>query len=234
MDAVYYLVHISNNEFLHRSKQLKCMGCDSANSKDKFPGVYFTLVTKFNIDTEMLFPGKYIYIFSKTLLQQNNYHMNIQDANGMINEHITFFPWNAEQCISKINNDPMKFHMNEVVFHNDVDMKFCCKMMKKKPGISINTILPRKPMKTKMNLDMTKLPFYCYVNEDVYTGSPVPPKSSLLWYKMLSRVAGLKTLPGEHKTKQEYISAIRRRARCMCKHREKQNLEILHKWTANI
>jgi len=96
---------------------LRAPSCTKAENKDQFPGVYFSLVSKYNIDTESYFPAKYLYIFSKDLLKQKNYHMNIHDSNGSINESRTYFAWQLEQFVDKIIEDPYKYNMNEVVFH---------------------------------------------------------------------------------------------------------------------
>ena len=216
MNDIYYLVHTTNKD-LRKVKELNTALCKDASS-GQFPGIFMTLVTKYNINTESYYPGKNVLIFSKELLKQKNYHINIQDANGMLNENITFFPWQLEELISKIKEDPIKYNMNEVVFHDNISMKYCCKILKKSDN------LPHKAINNNIKPDINKLPFYCFVNEDRYTGYPKPLESSLYWFKMLAKVAGINK---EYKTKKEYIKAIREKSVYLCKNRHLQNMEYL-------
>jgi hypothetical protein len=221
-DDIYYLVHISSKP-LHKARYLRSAGCNAADNKDQYPGVYFTLVTKQNIDKEDFFPGKYIFIFSRRLLEQANYHINIKDANGMINEHYTYYPWNIRKAMTKL----WKYNMNEVVFHDNVSMDYCCKRIKKIPGKAVSTLLPHHPIENAMHPDMTKKPFYCFMSEDTYSGYPKPPKSSLRWFAMMAKVAGITKKYDDAKS---YIRAIRRKSKHLCKHRDQQKLEILQNY----
>ena len=131
MEDIYYLIHTTNN--YKDWSELQTSSID--NWHDQFPGVYLTLITKYNIDSERLFPGKYILIFSYELLKQKNYHINIRDYNGNITETNTYYPWNlnrAVQEIKNIQNDEKKkydtiWQSNEVVFHDPISMKYLCK-----------------------------------------------------------------------------------------------------------
>jgi hypothetical protein len=225
MNDIYYLVHASNKN-LDKAKYLLAPSCINTTNNDQFPGVYFTLVSKYNIDTESYFPAKYRYIFSMDLLRQHNYHMNIQDSNGSINESRTYFPWQLQQFVDKIKEDPYKYNMNEVVFHDNISMAFCCKKLKK--GVDI---LPRKAMTTKAKIDSEKLPFYCFMNEDIYTGYPPMKSSSISWFKTLAKVAGIQN---KYYTKQEYIKMIRSKSVYLCKNRHLQNINILKKYTKSM
>lgn len=215
-DDIYYLVHTSSKP-LTNARYLKTSGCAEATSKDQYPGVYFTLVTKQNIGKENFFPGKYKFIFSRRLLEQNNYHINIKDCNGMINEHYTYYPWNLTDALSKLP----KYYMNEVVFHNDVSMKFCCKRINTKES------LPKKQMQTVAKPDTMTRPFYSFMFEDRYTGDPIPPRSSLRWFAMMAQVAGITK---KYDNVKEYIKAIRRKSKHLCKHRDEQKIEILQNY----
>ena len=64
MEEIYYLVHSTDDPCCMGWKELKT---SIFNTTDQFPGVYFSLITKYNIDSEIIFPGKYILIFSKIL-----------------------------------------------------------------------------------------------------------------------------------------------------------------------
>ncbi len=235
MEDIYYLVHNTSRD-LKKSKALKANPfpiCKKAANKDQFPGVYMTLVTSHNIDKVSFFPGSTSLIFSKDLLKQQNYHINIRDANGMINEHITYFPWQLNELVEKLKEQG-KGSSNEVVFHNDVPMKYCCAKIKLDSVLPVNMSIPRGPMTNKAKPNMTLLPFYCYVNEDTYTGDPLPPPSSLEWFKMLAKVARINS---EFKTKQEYIDAIRAKSIYICNNRYIQNITAIQTYvkpTGNI
>jgi hypothetical protein len=73
MEDIYYLVHATNKPDCVNWKELQT---GEFNTNDQFPGVYFSIITKDNIDTEKIFSQKYAMIFSKKLLQQKNYHIN--------------------------------------------------------------------------------------------------------------------------------------------------------------
>ena len=100
MEDIYYLIHTTNN--YKDWSELQTSSID--NWDDQFPGVYLTLITKYNIDSERLFPGKYVLIFSYELLKQKNYHINIRDYNGYITETNTYYPWNLNNAVQEIKN----------------------------------------------------------------------------------------------------------------------------------
>ena len=87
-DEVYYLVHTTNNPDCKKWSEIRAA---PFNVDDQFPGVYFSIITKSNIDRERIYPGKYIMIFSKKLLMQKNYHINFTDYNGILTETNTYF-----------------------------------------------------------------------------------------------------------------------------------------------
>ena len=58
MEDIYYLVHTTNNPNYNTWEYLKTA---PFNTDDQFPGVYFSIITKYNIDNEFIFPGKYIF-----------------------------------------------------------------------------------------------------------------------------------------------------------------------------
>jgi hypothetical protein len=125
MDNIYYLVHVTNDPNCVNWTELRTA---PFNTDDQFPGVYLTMITKDNIDKEDIFPGKYIIILSKKLLFQKNYHINLTDYNGIISEENTYFPWNLDKFMSE-NRKLLSVKnrtLNEVVFHDNIDMKYCC------------------------------------------------------------------------------------------------------------
>lgn len=226
---IYYLLHISDKNLSH-VEFLKTVSCKEANQGDQFPGVYFSLVTKENIDKEDYFPGKYAYLFSKKLLKQKNYHINLSDINGMLNEHYSYFPWNLDQVdekLKKINRYDWIRNMyngNEVVFHDPVPMTYCSKIIKLSPDVPVANQLPHKVLTTSTPPNLSLLPFYAFVNEDTYSGDPKPPASSLEWYQTLAKVANIQKT---FSTKKGYINAIRKKSVHLCQHREEQKLEFL-------
>lgn len=245
MEDIYYLAHMTNKD-PEKIKSLRKNPSCKESIDDQFPGVFFTLVTKYNIETENYYGGKYTLIFSKDLLKQNNYHINIKDNNGNITEHNTYYPWNIDEAVKQIKilskSKNMSDRINEVVFHDAIDMKYCCKVIEKptfktdeeamnfivKGGI--RQLLPRKSMKTNELPDMSKLPFYCFIfkKENSNETTTKIPKSSLAWFKMLAKVANIDK---SCKSKQECIEAIQEKSPYLCKNRHLQNIEILKEFT---
>ena len=75
-DDILYLVHITSKKYKDEDgnliwKELKTRGID------QHTGCYFSLITKYNRLTEKLFPGTDCLLFSRNLLKQINYHINI-------------------------------------------------------------------------------------------------------------------------------------------------------------
>lgn len=241
---IYYLIHITNKDPT-TFKSIRAKSCNDIDN-DQFPGAYFTLVTKDNIETESYFPGEYCCIFSKKLLLQKNYHVNIVDNNGVITENNTYYPWNLNRAVERIKHNAlhsmsMYERMNEVVFHDSVDMKYCCKIVKivgstmsefikfhEKGGLPGN--LPHRAMTNAHPPDTTKLPFYCYTRDTPYFGTIRIPASSFRWYKMMARVAGINDA-SDCRTKAHCIEQINERRKQLCKHREKQQIDILKEYT---
>ena len=101
MDKVLYLLHTTSH-FDNKLTELKPSSVDDIN--DQFPGVYFSIITKNNLEDQVLLSNKNLLIFSKRLLEQENYHINIRDYNGWINEKNTYFSWELDKAVNKINN----------------------------------------------------------------------------------------------------------------------------------
>ena len=66
MDDILYLVHCTPKKDYETWDALKPSEMDIY----QYPGVYFSLITKYNYDKEQLYSSKYILIFSKKLLEQ--------------------------------------------------------------------------------------------------------------------------------------------------------------------
>ena len=66
MDDILYLVHCVDNPF-NINYITELIPSKIENAEHQFPGVFFSLITKHNIDTEPLYSYDNILIFSKKL-----------------------------------------------------------------------------------------------------------------------------------------------------------------------
>jgi hypothetical protein len=232
MEEIYYLIHTTNNPDCINWSELRT---DEFNIDDQFPGVYLSIITKDNINKEYIFPGKYIIILSKNLLLQQNYHINLTDYNGIVSEKNTFFPWNLDNFISKSNNlsSSETRTQSEIVFHDNIDMKYCCgiiSILKKDTNIKINNFLPKISLENEEEPDMTKQPFLCYPFEDIYTGINPLPKSSNKWYEMMSKVCKI-NIDESNNTPEDIIRNIKEKANELYNHRDEQDINLLKQYT---
>jgi hypothetical protein len=159
-------------------------------------------------------------IFSKKLLKQQNYHINIQDYNGHINEENTYYPWNLDKAIDAIKSDKYK-RINEVVFHDSIPMKYLCAaiisyknsytILSNNETLTSNYLLPNFPIFNDEDPDMTKMPFYCYPYEMNYSGTdPFKISSDKFYIKMDYKVGDKKTKVNNYRIK-EIIKSIKLR-----------------------
>jgi hypothetical protein len=219
MSEILYLVHATSNRSLV-GNSLKV-----SKEPDTFPGVYFSLITDENILREQLFPGKQkLLIFSKTLLKQYNWHLNIQDVNGIISEHNTLFPWNTEK---EIVNALKQNNMNELVFHDDVPLKYLCKTIVFPEyilGGEKNKRLPRKVITNNALPDFSLRPFYIFCDITSYTGiqSNFTKNSSLNWYRMMAHVARINLKKTDNI--QTILSKLKKTQQFLHSHREAQDI----------
>jgi len=182
MEDIYYLIHATNNPKCVSWNELKT---GYLNTDDQFPGVYMSVITKNNIDSVSIYPGKYLMIFSKILLNQNNYHINARDYNGIITEKNTYYPWNLREFLDCKNN----YCMNEIIFHDNIDIKYCLDIIK---NTDRNYILPKKSLDSpELQPNISYQPFFCYPFESIYTGINPLPSSSKEWYIMMSKMADI-------------------------------------------
>ena len=201
----------------------KCLR--KSTEDDQFPGVYFSLITKYNLKYERLFPGKNCLIFSKKLLEQQNYHINFVDYNGFINESNTYFSWELDKVIKKLKSHKGDF-TNEVIFHDNISLDHLCLKITLN-DISSNIanlnelILPRYEMynNTKLNKDI--LPFYCYAKENEYIGINPKKLSSISFYKKMAIMCNIDT----KLTREEIIEKINEKIDELNNNREKQKLK---------
>ena len=232
MEEIYYLIHTTNNPGCINWTELRTA---EFNTDDQFPGVYLSIITKDNINKEYIFPGKYIIILSKKLLLQKNYHINLTDYNGIVSEKNTYFHWNLHKFMSKDRHLLLseKQSQSEVVFHDNIDMKYCCgiiSILKKDTNIKINNFLPNIEIENEEDPDMTKQPFLCYPFEDIYTGSNPLPKSSNKWYEMMSKVCKV-NIDESNNTPEDIIKKIKDKANELYNNRDEQNINLLKQYS---
>lgn len=231
MDNILYLVHNTygyNNEW----KELETAPFKA--SEHHFPGVYFTLITKDNLKTEDLYGYQGdILIFSKKLLEQENYHINIRDYNGFINEENTYFPWNLDKAVKKIKQESKKGYDigNEVVFHDNIPMKYLCLVINLKSiDLTIadkykcklsNIILPHYEIYNNEEADKTKIPFYCLPFEENYTGIGKYKMSSEKFYKKMAILCNV----NQQQSRKKIIEDIKNKMNELYNNRVKQKLK---------
>lgn len=237
-DEVLYLVHTTSID-PKSTEELR----PSEINKYQFPGVFFSLITKYNKDDEYIYPGgKNVLIFSPKLLFQNNWHANLVDKQGFISEHNTFYPWNFAEFLKKIQEQSDNgSSMNEIVFHDPISMKYLCRIIKKpsidekivkmRKGIFGNYYLPNKRIQNSQPPNSTLEPFYCFPFEDSYDGiqsenwKPSSKKFYNMMYKMCMK-STKKTL-----NKKTILKRITYNLKKIHKTRKNQKLNLLYEYT---
>jgi hypothetical protein len=222
MDDILYLIHCVDNPFnINDITELIPSNID--NAEHQFPGVFFSLITKHNIHTEPLYSYANILIFSKKLLEQKNYHINIRDYNGWINETNTYFSWELDKAVNKINNIDNLIG-NEVVFHDSISMKYLCSYIKS----GSNKILPFNIDSVNIpEPDMSKIPFYCIPFENNYNGIQKLKISSKEFYIKMAKMCLLENI--EEKTIDEIILLIKNNINTFYKNRELLNINQIYR-----
>ena len=224
-DDILYLVHITSKKYKDEDdnliwKEIKTRGID------QHPGCYFSLITKYNRLTEKLFPGTDCLIFSRNLLKQINYHINICDNNGFITEENTFFPWNLEEAVKRIkenanlplDEEKVNYHrMNEVIFHDAVSMDYLCLNIPSK--IFSTDFLPEYSIENEVKPNISLLPFYCFAQPEENNRY----KSSSRFFRKLAEVFNIDT----KLSKDEIIKKMIKKEHFLQENRHLQNLDIL-------
>lgn len=231
MDDIFYLIHVTNDKQCTTWNELIT---SDFNTTHQFPGCYLSVITKYNINSESIYPGKYILVFSKKLLLQTNYHFNIIDYNGIITEKNTYYPWSIDEFVCKNNNicKQGKHPMSEIVFHDNIDMNYCCRIINiDNKNVKTNNYLPEISIYNDELPDMSKLPFYFFPFEHIYTGYKPLPKSSNEWFNMILKIANI-TLEKEDKFDKN-IEKIKNIAELLYNNRKLQNINVLHDYTYN-
>jgi hypothetical protein len=224
-DEILYLVHTTSRKYKDENGNLIWSEIKAIET-DQHPGAYFSLITKDNRLTEKLFPATECLIFSRNLLKQMNYHINMCDNNGYITEGNTFFPWNLEEAIEKIkenavlplDEENVNYHrMNEVVIHDAVPMEYLCLDMQTK--FFSNDFLPKYPIENEVKPNMSLLPFYCFAELEEKNRY----KSSSSFFKKIAELCNIdKSL-----SKDEIIEKIIEKAPLIHENRNLQNIDIL-------
>jgi len=238
-DEVLYLVHTTR---IDPTSIEELKPSEMTKYKDQFPGVFFSLITKSNKNTEFIYPdGKNILIFSPELLLQHNWHVNLEDKQGYISEHNTYYPWNFTEILEKMKKQDEQdlMTMNEVVFHDPVSMKYLCRVIKRptidqkiakiKKGIYGNYYLPDKRIKNNNPPDLSLKPFYCFPFEEIFDGvkSDDWKPSSKKFYNMMYKMC-LKSPKKQIPNKKEIIKTLKRNAKKINKTRKNQKLDLLY------
>ncbi len=228
MDKILYLIHSTNNDSYNTWSELKPSKFEDYNNQ--FPGVYLSLITKDNVRKENLYYSKNMLIFSKKLLEQNNYHINIEDYNGFINEKNTYFPWNLDKVVKIIKKNKNNIG-NEVVFHDPIPMKYLCavinsseinfEILDKYNTTSKKIILPAYELYNCEPPDMSKLPFFCHPLEDNYTGYNKTNLSSEKFYKKMAILCNV----DKNQPREKIIKDITEKIEDLYYNRNKQKLE---------
>lgn len=223
MDDVYYLVH-TTNYYNNKWRELETSKVN--DYEHQYPGSYLTIITKQNINKVQLYPDNMqILIYSKKLLEQKNYHINIRDYNGYISENNTYFPWNLKDAIKKINkNNEIG---NEVIFHDPIDNSYLCLVIQTIAWhfdiTKYNQLLPRMSIESSSEPDMSFEPFYCYPLEKNYTGiNPVQESSRSFFVNMAKTCNVDVNLPTN-----EIIEQIKIKIKDLYSNRSKQHIQYL-------
>ena len=203
-----YLLHATDTDYTKISELQPSKTSDS-ELKHQYPGVFFSLITLENIETEVLFHKKYFLLFSIELLKQKNFHINIQDMNGIINENNTFFYWQLDEALERISIDVRqnKKTTNEVVFHDSISMQHLCKIIE---NDFIRDSLPKVKLSNNAKIDNEVLPCYCYYNESYYTGINPPKKSSHVWINKMNKLFNTNILDNTYYDRVRYLYENRR------------------------
>jgi hypothetical protein len=232
MDDVLYLVHAK-----YDGKLVDLQPSPIENANDQFPGIYFSLITKQNRHREPLYYDNNILIYSKKLLEQQNYHININDYNGFINEQNTYFSWQLDKAVEKINHlvSLNKSHVgNEVVFHDTIPLSYLCLYIQ---NINIaNELTPNIPYHKSSGLflpsheiyndtppDMSKIPFYCVPYENNYSGIDKFKLSSKKFYVRMAKMCNIKV--SKSNSREEIIKKIKNKMNYLYNNRQLLRME---------
>lgn len=221
LDDVLYLVHVTNsnpNEWTNKKlKAADFLIQDESESVriDQFPGVFLSIVTRQNESDPGLYPGgNYKMYFSKNLLKQNNFHINMGDFQGIVAQNMTYYPWQLSTALNSIKRfaeektqEDTEFKMKfqivegknsvEVVFHDDVlfDSLFKIEVLDDNDTTTPPKIIYENPSALNFREDVTKLPFFVFPFEKYYESLELYenkiPRSDLSFFRAMGRLANL-------------------------------------------
>ena len=203
MDDILYLVH---NTYGYNNEWKELETAPFKASEHHFPGVYFTLITKDNLKTEDLYGYQ---------------------------GDILIFSWNLDKAVKKIKQESKKGYDigNEVVFHDNIPMKYLCLVINLKSiDLTIadkykcklsNIILPHYEIYNNEEADKTKIPFYCLPFEENYTGIGKYKISSEKFYKKMAILCNV----NQQQSRKKIIEDIKNKMNELYNNREKQKLK---------
>lgn len=158
--SLLYLVHYTNKD-PSKWTELRCYG----SSRDQFPGIYCILHTS---SCKRVYPGKYQVVLPLSLLLRQDYHINIQDHNGIQSEHNTLFSSHFNIFYELLNRGEADLH--EIVFHHPIPINPC------------RAFPSREELRLK--------PILGFVDDSLYTGSTIVPPSSIEWLRDIGLKCG--------------------------------------------
>jgi hypothetical protein len=172
MDEALYLVRVVKREayekLLRVPARRRVLTSTLGYAPDvEFPGVCTTPVTRNtrSVASRTLYPGDIAMILSRRLLEQRNYHLNIDDDWGCLSAKNTVFPWQVRgmlrrnELIQRIVARGDCFAGTEVVFHDPIPWSFVVTALDRTdPSFR----LPYEPLETDAEPDKTLRPFYVH------------------------------------------------------------------------
>jgi hypothetical protein len=220
LDDVLYLVHVTGTNPMEWSdKKLKAaefLMSPDYPYVDQFPGVFLSIVTKQNELNTSSFPGgNYKLYFSKNLLKQNNFHINLGDFQGFIGQNMTYYPWQLSTALESIKrfaeektDEDREFKERykilgetsvELVFHDDIlfDSLFKIENIDKNGDqtFEVETIYSNPSALSDFKPDLTKIPFFVFPFEKYYGSAELYegkiPASDLSFFRAMGRLANL-------------------------------------------
>jgi len=245
MNDILYLVH-AVSEYDNSKPYVNLRPSRLTASDEQFPGVFFTLITKQNRHREPLYEDDNVLIFSKKLLLQHNFHININDYNGFINEKNTYFSWQLDDAVKKIAEMPVNEKLyvgNEVVFHDPIPIKYLCLYIQKyniSKELTPKTLftketslfLPNNEIYNDEEPDMTKIPFYCIPNENNYTGIGKFSISSRTFYKKMAEMCNIKVSKTD--SRNDIIKKIKENIESLYNNRETLKIDKFKDFTISL
>ncbi len=228
------MVNIINSGYLFTSierikQKIKYEGVlsitmDKYNNNDfnsEFPGIFMNYITDTNISKPIGNSEPIILlVFSKKLLEQKNYHLNIIDNNGLFSENITYFSFNLDKMPNQ--SDVIKFYKNiygnfpgnEIVFHDKISLSALCEiwvttkkqyneLISKLPSKYSNLVKIKRKYTRKVNcpknieIDTKSLPFLISLDfgksglYKAFYPYKTKTESSKSHFKKIAKIAGI-------------------------------------------